>query len=78
MYFCVFLSMFASCCNWMCVDSTDDEESGEGEQRHQSYTNSAFSSQPSPPPPEHTCKACGGRFDTPAKKVTPHRLQCDL
>lgn len=44
------------------------EQSGGGERRHQSYTNSAFSSQPSPPPPEHTCKACGGRFDTPAKK----------
>lgn len=46
-----------------------DEESGESEQDHQSYTNSAFSSQPSLP--EHTCNACGGRFETPAKKVTP-------
>ncbi|KAM8769236.1 E3 ubiquitin-protein ligase rififylin isoform 1-T1 [Acanthopagrus schlegelii] len=60
--------MFASCCNWLCVDSADVEQSSEGERRNQSYTNSAFSSQPSPPPPEHTCKACGGSFDTPAKK----------
>lgn len=67
-YLCVYLSgMWASCCNWFCVDSADVEESGGGERRHQSYTNSAFSSQPSP---EHTCKACGGRLDTPAKKVT--------
>ncbi|KAM9853235.1 E3 ubiquitin-protein ligase rififylin isoform 1-T2 [Aulostomus maculatus] len=59
--------MWASCCNWFCMDSADADGSGGAEQRHQSYTNSAFSSQPSPPS-EHTCKACGGRFDTPAKK----------
>lgn len=56
------------CCNWFCVDSADVEQPDDGERRHQAYTNSAFSSQPSPPPPEHTCKACGGGFDTPAKK----------
>uniref|UniRef100_G3NKV6 RING-type E3 ubiquitin transferase n=1 Tax=Gasterosteus aculeatus aculeatus TaxID=481459 RepID=G3NKV6_GASAC len=61
-------SMFASCCNWLCLDSAADvEPAGGAERRHQSYTNSAFSSQPSPPP-EHTCKACGGRLDTPATK----------
>ncbi|XP_018518394.1 E3 ubiquitin-protein ligase rififylin [Lates calcarifer] len=60
--------MWASCCNWLCMDSADAEQSGGGERRHQSYTNSAFTNQPSPTPPEHTCKACGGRFDTPAKK----------
>ncbi|XP_060903347.1 E3 ubiquitin-protein ligase rififylin [Labrus mixtus] len=58
--------MFASCCGWLCEDSADESEVVE--RGHQSYTNSAFSSQPSPPPHEHTCKACGGRFDTPAKK----------
>lgn len=57
--------MWASCCSWLCMDAPDVEEA---EQRHQSYTNSAFSSQPSPPP-EHTCTACGGNFDTPARKV---------
>ncbi|CAJ1066348.1 E3 ubiquitin-protein ligase rififylin [Xyrichtys novacula] len=57
--------MFASCCGWFCEDSAD--ESAESERRHQSYTNSAFSTQPSSPP-EPTCKACGGGFDTPAKK----------
>ncbi|XP_035010008.1 E3 ubiquitin-protein ligase rififylin [Hippoglossus stenolepis] len=60
--------MWASCCNWLCMDSADVEQSGEDERRHQSYTNSAFNSQPSPPPPEHICKACGGTFDTPTKK----------
>ncbi|XP_026233481.1 E3 ubiquitin-protein ligase rififylin [Anabas testudineus] len=60
--------MFASCCNWLCMDSTNVELSDGNERRNQSYTNSAFSSQPSPPPPEHTCKACGGHFDTTARK----------
>nr|XP_020442157.1 E3 ubiquitin-protein ligase rififylin isoform X2 [Monopterus albus] len=59
--------MWASCCNWLCMDSSDGEQASEGD-RHQSYTNSAFSSHPSPSPPEHSCKACGGPFDTPAKK----------
>ncbi|AWO99524.1 putative E3 ubiquitin-protein ligase rififylin [Scophthalmus maximus] len=58
--------MWASCCNWLCVDSADVEQSDEAQRRHRSYTNSAFNS--SPPPPEHTCTACGGRFDTPNKK----------
>ncbi|XP_029373780.1 E3 ubiquitin-protein ligase rififylin isoform X2 [Echeneis naucrates] len=60
--------MWPSCCNWLCMDSADAEPAYEDEQRHRSYTNSAFTSQPSSPLPEHICKACGGRFDTPAKK----------
>lgn len=59
--------MWASCCHWVCMDSPDADEYGGDGERHQSYTNSAFSSQQTPPP-EHTCKACGGRFDTPTKK----------
>lgn len=65
-----FSGMFASCCNWLCMDSADVEQPDGDDRRHQSYTNSAFSSQPSPSRPEYTCKACGGCFDTPAKKVT--------
>uniref|UniRef100_A0A672H0F3 RING-type E3 ubiquitin transferase n=1 Tax=Salarias fasciatus TaxID=181472 RepID=A0A672H0F3_SALFA len=57
--------MFASCCQWLCLDS-DVSQSDPEDRRPQSYTNSAFSSQPSPPEP--TCKACGGRFDTRARK----------
>ncbi|XP_075871108.1 E3 ubiquitin-protein ligase rififylin isoform X1 [Nelusetta ayraudi] len=63
--------MFTSCCNWMCEDSAEEQQvdGGQGAGRHQSYTNSAFSTQPSPPPPpELTCKTCRGRLDTPAKK----------
>ncbi|XP_013888081.1 E3 ubiquitin-protein ligase rififylin [Austrofundulus limnaeus] len=58
--------MFASCCNWLCMDSVDVDRSGGSARHQQSYTNSGFNSQPSPP--EHTCKACGSSFDTPARK----------
>ncbi|XP_062409357.1 E3 ubiquitin-protein ligase rififylin isoform X2 [Sardina pilchardus] len=68
--------MWASCCNWLCLDSSPGEESGgggggvsgSGSGRHQAYTNSGYSSYPSPTTVEHTCKACGGRFDTLARK----------
>ncbi|KAF6736549.1 E3 ubiquitin-protein ligase rififylin [Oryzias melastigma] len=56
--------MFASCCNWLCMDTAEG-----GAAEHQAYTNSAFSGS-QPPSPEHGCTACGGRFDTPAKKHT--------
>uniref|UniRef100_A0A8C9XCN9 Uncharacterized protein n=1 Tax=Sander lucioperca TaxID=283035 RepID=A0A8C9XCN9_SANLU len=65
--------MFASCCNWLCMDSGEGVGQSAAERRHQSYTNSGFNSQPSPSgsPSEPSCKACGGRLDTPATKVTP-------
>ncbi|XP_061733814.1 E3 ubiquitin-protein ligase rififylin [Nerophis ophidion] len=56
--------MWTSCCSWMCLDSVDEERGGV-EPQHRSYTNSAFSSMPSP---EHTCTACRGRLDTPTTK----------
>ncbi|XP_058489178.1 E3 ubiquitin-protein ligase rififylin [Solea solea] len=60
--------MWASCCNGLCMDSADVEQTGESEwRRNQSYTNSAFNRQPSSPL-EHSCKTCGGCLDTPAKK----------
>ncbi|XP_029025971.1 E3 ubiquitin-protein ligase rififylin [Betta splendens] len=59
--------MFASCCNWLCMDSTNAELSDGAERRNQSYTNSAFSSQPSPPAGP-SCKGCGGGFDASARK----------
>ncbi|KAF1393457.1 hypothetical protein PFLUV_G00015930 [Perca fluviatilis] len=62
--------MFASCCNWLCMDSGEVGGQSAAERRHQSYTNSGFNSQPSPSgsPSEPSCKACGGRLDTPATK----------
>ncbi|XP_067220929.1 E3 ubiquitin-protein ligase rififylin isoform X3 [Chanodichthys erythropterus] len=60
-------SMWASCCGWLCLDDSTVEETRSSTQ-HQAFTNSGFSSYPSPPAPEHTCKACGGRFDSLARK----------
>ncbi|XP_056139303.1 E3 ubiquitin-protein ligase rififylin isoform X2 [Lampris incognitus] len=59
--------MWASCCAWLCVDPDPVEAAGDGTPHQQAYTNSAFSSHPSPLP-EHACKACGGRFDTQDRK----------
>ncbi|XP_034752926.1 E3 ubiquitin-protein ligase rififylin-like [Etheostoma cragini] len=58
--------MFLSCCNWLCMDSGDGVDRSAAERRHQSYTNSGFNRQPSPSEP--SCKACGGRLNTPATK----------
>ncbi|MCJ8740166.1 hypothetical protein PDJAM_G00055790 [Pangasius djambal] len=62
--------MWASCCNWLCLDSPTVEESGSRRpsSRHQAYSNSGYSSYPSPTAPEHTCKACGGRFGALERK----------
>ncbi|ROI16095.1 E3 ubiquitin-protein ligase rififylin, partial [Anabarilius grahami] len=65
-------SMWASCCGWLCLDDSTVEETRSSTQ-HQAFTNSGFSSYPSPTAPEHTCKACGGRFDSLARKPSAWR-----
>ncbi|KAJ8368763.1 hypothetical protein SKAU_G00087910 [Synaphobranchus kaupii] len=57
--------MWASCCNWVCLDSGSVEDSSG---QREAYSNSGYSSSPSPPAPEYACKACGGRFDSLARK----------
>ncbi|XP_067306242.1 E3 ubiquitin-protein ligase rififylin isoform X2 [Pseudorasbora parva] len=59
--------MWASCCGWLCLDESTVEDT-RSSSHHQAFTNSGFSSYPSPSAPEHTCKACGGRFDSLARK----------
>ncbi|KAJ8402241.1 hypothetical protein AAFF_G00371060 [Aldrovandia affinis] len=60
-------SMWTSCCSWVCVENTSVATVEEnGNTRRQVYTNSGYS--PSPTAPEHLCKACGGRFNTVARK----------
>ncbi|XP_037122762.1 E3 ubiquitin-protein ligase rififylin isoform X1 [Syngnathus acus] len=61
--------MWASCCHWPCSDSADSEAGG-ADPHPRSYTNSAFSGQPTPPceQQQHVCKACGRRLDTPTTK----------
>lgn len=46
----------------------EDNSSRRSSSRHQAYTNSAYSSYPSPTTSEHMCKACGGRFDALERK----------
>ncbi|XP_036380120.1 E3 ubiquitin-protein ligase rififylin isoform X1 [Megalops cyprinoides] len=59
--------MWMSCCSWHCVESTATATVEEnGNTRRQAYTNSGYS--PSPTAPEPLCKACGGRFNTIARK----------
>ncbi|KAG7471108.1 hypothetical protein MATL_G00120950 [Megalops atlanticus] len=58
--------MWASCCNWFCLDTATVEESSSTQR--QAYVNSGYSSYPSPTASEHVCKACGGRFDMLARK----------
>ncbi|XP_051965981.1 E3 ubiquitin-protein ligase rififylin isoform X2 [Xyrauchen texanus] len=59
--------MWASCCGWLCLDNSTVEDT-RSSSRHQTFTNSGFNSYPSPTAPEHMCKACGGRFDSMARK----------
>ncbi|XP_036392792.1 E3 ubiquitin-protein ligase rififylin-like isoform X2 [Megalops cyprinoides] len=58
--------MWASCCNWFCLDSATVGENSSTQR--QAYVNSGYSSFPSPTASEHVCKACGGRFDMLARK----------
>ncbi|XP_061104715.1 E3 ubiquitin-protein ligase rififylin isoform X1 [Conger conger] len=58
--------MWTSCCSWLFVENTTVTVEQNGNTRRQVYTNSGFSS--SPTAPEHLCKACGGRFNTVARK----------
>ncbi|XP_030633276.1 E3 ubiquitin-protein ligase rififylin [Chanos chanos] len=61
--------MWASCCNWLCLDAgTVEENSTSSNMQRQAYTNSGYSSHPSPVAPEHMCKACRGRIDSVAGK----------
>lgn len=59
--------MWASCCGWLCLDDSSMEDT-RGSQQRQAFTNTGFSSYPSPTAPEHTCKSCGGRFDSLTRK----------
>ncbi|XP_058857526.1 E3 ubiquitin-protein ligase rififylin isoform X2 [Acipenser ruthenus] len=59
--------MWASCCNWLCLDTQPVEEE-RGRSQRQAYTNSGFRPSPPRPAPEHTCKACGSHFSTSSRK----------
>ncbi|NXG31083.1 RFFL ligase, partial [Dromaius novaehollandiae] len=62
--------MWASCCNWFCLDGSPEEMQPQPQQgaRAQAYSNPGYSSYPSPTASEQSCKACGLRFDNSARK----------
>uniref|UniRef100_A0A8C3J2Q4 RING-type E3 ubiquitin transferase n=1 Tax=Calidris pygmaea TaxID=425635 RepID=A0A8C3J2Q4_9CHAR len=71
---CLFLplpvTMWASCCNWFCLDGSPEEMQPQPQQGPgaQAYSNPGYSSFPSPTAAEQSCKACGVRFDSSSRK----------
>ncbi|CAB1316564.1 unnamed protein product, partial [Coregonus sp. 'balchen'] len=57
--------MCTSCCSWFCLEPTATVEENVSSWR-QAYTNLGYNQ--SLTSPEHLCKACGGHFDTIARK----------
>ncbi|NXC36164.1 RFFL ligase, partial [Campylorhamphus procurvoides] len=62
--------MWASCCNWFCLDGSPEEMQPQPQPsaRAQAYSNPGYSSFPSPTGSEQSCKACGVHFDSSAGK----------
>ncbi|KAM6239042.1 E3 ubiquitin-protein ligase rififylin isoform 1-T3 [Spheniscus humboldti] len=62
--------MWASCCNWLCLDGSPEEMQPQPQQgaRAQAYSNPGYSSYPSPTASEQSCKACGVHFDSSSRK----------
>ncbi|XP_054986686.1 E3 ubiquitin-protein ligase rififylin isoform X3 [Sorex araneus] len=60
--------MWATCCNWFCLDGQPEEASPPQGARTQAYSNPGYSSFPSPTGSEPSCKACGIHFANSARK----------
>ncbi|XP_018588170.1 E3 ubiquitin-protein ligase rififylin isoform X1 [Scleropages formosus] len=58
--------MWSACCNWFCLESTTVDDASSA--RPQAYTNSGYTSYPSPVAPDHVCKACRLLFDSQNRK----------
>lgn len=64
------VTMWASCCNWFCLDGSPEEMQAPQGARAQAYSNPGYSSFPSPTASEQSCKACGLHFDSSSRKVS--------
>ncbi|XP_057570204.1 E3 ubiquitin-protein ligase rififylin isoform X1 [Hippopotamus amphibius kiboko] len=64
------LIMWATCCNWFCLDGQPEEAPPPQGARTQAYSNPGYSSFPSPTGSEPSCKACGAHFASMARKQT--------
>ncbi|EPY83588.1 hypothetical protein CB1_000549003 [Camelus ferus] len=62
--------MWATCCNWFCLDGQPEEAPPPQGTRTQAYSNPGYSSFPSPTGSEPSCKACGAHFANMARKVS--------
>ncbi|XP_077919720.1 E3 ubiquitin-protein ligase rififylin isoform X2 [Halichoerus grypus] len=62
--------MWATCCNWFCLDGQPEEAPPAQGARTQAYSNPGYSSFPSPTGSEPSCKACGAHFANMARKQT--------
>ncbi|KAM9045571.1 E3 ubiquitin-protein ligase rififylin isoform 4-T4 [Megaptera novaeangliae] len=60
--------MWATCCNWFCLDGQPEEAPPPQGARTQAYSNPGYSSFPSPTGLEPNCKACGAHFASMARK----------
>ncbi|XP_076792289.1 E3 ubiquitin-protein ligase rififylin isoform X3 [Arvicanthis niloticus] len=60
--------MWASCCNWFCLDGQPEEAPPPQGARTQAYSNPGYSSFPSPTGSEPSCKACGVHFASTTRK----------
>lgn len=63
-------TMWASCCNWFCLDGQSEEAPPPQGARTQAYSNPGYSSFPSPTGSEPSCKACGVHFASTTRKVS--------
>ncbi|XP_025136860.3 E3 ubiquitin-protein ligase rififylin isoform X1 [Bubalus bubalis] len=62
--------MWATCCNWFCLDGQPEEAPPPQGARTQAYSNPGYSSFPSPTGSEPSCRACGTHFASMARKQT--------
>ncbi|XP_063574656.1 E3 ubiquitin-protein ligase rififylin isoform X3 [Pongo abelii] len=62
--------MWATCCNWFCLDGQPEEVPPPQGARMQAYSNPGYSSFPSPTGLEPSCKSCGAHFANTARKQT--------
>ncbi|KAM9210476.1 E3 ubiquitin-protein ligase rififylin isoform 2-T3 [Dugong dugon] len=62
--------MWATCCNWFCLDGQPEEAPPPQGARTQAYSNPGYSSFPSPTGSQPSCRGCGAHFANMARKQT--------
>ncbi|XP_042298579.1 E3 ubiquitin-protein ligase rififylin isoform X2 [Sceloporus undulatus] len=60
--------MWATCCNWFCLNGQPEDLPHRPASATRAYANAGYTSFPSPTGPEATCKACETRFPSTSLK----------